>query len=183
MLAMATSTRCRSSSQALTAVFALRSGRLTGLPTFLVPAVSLSTAHPALHFSTTPQRCSKIGRAPLSLPPEVTFTVFDPPKLKRAQASRVEPRRTVEVQGPLGTMAMEIPPYIQIESDDESRTHSLTIADANDKKQKAMWGEHNILSLHQACWSNHNQVPFEHIYKTTSSASVKATTLSFVLWE
>jgi len=80
-------------------------------------------------------------------------------------------------------MAMEIPPYIQIESNDESRTHSLSIADANDKKQKAMWGKYNMMSLHQTYWSDYNQVPFEHIYKTTSLASVKVTTLSSVLWE
>lgn len=145
---MATSIHCRRSARALQSVFAIRSSRPISLPTFLVPAISLNASPQAVHFSTTPQTCSKIGRAPLSLPPEVTFTVLDPPKLKRAQASRTEPRRTIEVQGPLGTMAMEIPPYIQIESNDESRTHSLSIADANDKKQKAMWGEHHIVSLH-----------------------------------
>jgi large subunit ribosomal protein L6 len=54
--------------------------------------------------------------------------------------SRTEPSRKVEVEGPLGKMSLEIPPYIDIAANEESRTYGLSISDTNDKKQKAMWG-------------------------------------------
>lgn len=54
--------------------------------------------------------------------------------------SRTEPPRKVEIQGPLGKQSMILPSYIGVESNEESRTHTLSIADAQDNKQKAMWG-------------------------------------------
>ena len=54
--------------------------------------------------------------------------------------SRSKPTRKVEIEGPLGKMSMDIPPYISIVSNEESRTHTLSILDTQDKKQKAMWG-------------------------------------------
>lgn len=35
---------------------------------------------------------------------------------------------------------MTVPPYVRIRSNDETRTHTVSIADTEDKKQKAMWG-------------------------------------------
>ena len=48
----------------------------------------------------------------------------------------------------MGMMKMTIPPYIGIESNDESGTHILSILDAEDKKQKAMWGVYR----HETRW-------------------------------
>jgi large subunit ribosomal protein L6 len=118
------------------------------LPAFLVPAFALPKVHAP--FSTSSRYQSKIGRAPLSLPPDVTFRIFDSAPVKQTRAiSRSEPSRRVEVEGPLGKMSLDIPPFINIVENGEERTYGLSILDANDKKQKAMWGTneslHNIL--------------------------------------
>ena len=59
--------------------------------------------------------------------------------------SQTEPPRKVEISGPLGKMSMSIPPYVNIASDQENNTHTLSILDAKDKKQKAMWGTCSLL--------------------------------------
>ena len=41
----------------------------------------------------------------------------------------------------MGTMKMDIPAYMSIEANEESRTRTLSILDANDRKQREMWGE------------------------------------------
>jgi large subunit ribosomal protein L6 len=38
-------------------------------------------------------------------------------------------------------MKMNIPAYMSIEANEESRTRTLSILDANDRKQREMWGE------------------------------------------
>ncbi|KAK3686612.1 54S ribosomal protein L6 mitochondrial [Vermiconidia calcicola] len=136
---MASSIRCTRSSGALRSLSANARAQEVTLPAFLVPAF----AAPPLraHFATSPRCHSKIGRAPLSLPPEVIFRIFDAPAAKQGRnISRSEPGRKVEIQGPLGKMNMDIPAYISIESNEESRTHTLGVLDYQDKKQKAMWG-------------------------------------------
>jgi len=47
----------------------------------------------------------------------------------------------VEISGPLGTMKMNIPAYMSIEENPENRTRTLSILDADDRKQREMWGE------------------------------------------
>jgi ribosomal protein L6P/L9E len=48
---------------------------------------------------------------------------------------------TVEIVGPLGTMKMEIPAYMSIQENEANRTRTLHILDAEDRKQREMWGE------------------------------------------
>ena len=139
---MASQIRCSRSTRALRSVFATANTREILLPAFLLPAYASNPRQHQAHFSTSAPCNSKIGREPLSLPPEVTFRIFEPKDVRQGgKKSRTEPSRTVEIQGPLGIMTMEVPPYIQISSNEENRTHSLSILDAKDKKQKAMWGE------------------------------------------
>ncbi|KAK5016948.1 54S ribosomal protein L6 mitochondrial [Cryomyces antarcticus] len=47
---------------------------------------------------------------------------------------------TVEVEGPLGKMSMPIPPYISITQDAGNRAQTLDVLDAEDRKQREMWG-------------------------------------------
>lgn len=47
----------------------------------------------------------------------------------------------MNIKGPLGEMSMEIPPFVSIEGTGQERTYSVSIADQEDKKQKAMWGK------------------------------------------
>ena len=39
---------------------------------------------------------------------------------------------------------MDIPSFVSIASNEETRTHTVNILDPEDKKQKAMWGEQVI---------------------------------------
>lgn len=109
------------------------------LPVFLVPAFARQSR--ISQFSTSIQRRSKIGSAPLSLPPSVTFTVVPPPvQLPNARISRKKVGSTVEIEGPLGKMSMQIPPYVSIGVDEGSQARTVSISDPEDREQRAMWG-------------------------------------------
>lgn len=95
-------------------------------------------------FSTTRLCRSKIGSAPLSLPPEVKFNILAPAASKVVNGKKVSTDgqgSIVEISGPLGTMKMDIPAYMSIQENEENRTRTLSILDANDRKQREMWGE------------------------------------------
>jgi hypothetical protein len=93
-------------------------------------------------FSTTRLCRSKIGSAPLSLPQEVKFSILPPPVVKAGRGvSRDGLGSTVEISGPRGTMKMNIPAYMSIQENEENRTRTLSILDADDRKQREMWGE------------------------------------------
>jgi large subunit ribosomal protein L6 len=93
-------------------------------------------------FSTTRLCRSKIGSAPLSLPQEVKFNITPSAVVEAGRGvSRDGQGSMVEISGPLGTMKMHIPAYMSIEANEESRTRTLSILDANDRKQREMWGE------------------------------------------
>ncbi|KXS94262.1 hypothetical protein AC579_1582 [Pseudocercospora musae] len=147
---MAASRHCTRSSRALLNSFTTALSREITVPIFLVPAFA-AQSHPPLssppsrlqssRFSTSPRCASKIGRSPLTLPPEVKFTVTEAPQPSGTfRVSRNARGATVDIEGPRGKMSMSIPPYMQILSDNETRTHTLQIADTEDKKQKEMWG-------------------------------------------
>ncbi|GAB7330519.1 hypothetical protein MBLNU13_g02115t1 [Cladosporium sp. NU13] len=92
-------------------------------------------------FSTTRFCRSKIGSAPLSLPQEVKFSILPQTVVKSGRGvSRDGQGSIVEISGPLGTMKMNIPAYMSIEANEENRTRTLSILDANDRKQREMWG-------------------------------------------
>lgn len=104
---------------------------------------SVSAARQCIRsFSTTRLCRSKVGGAPLSLPPEVKFNILAPTAVNAGKGvSKDEQGRTVEISGPLGTMKMNIPAYMSISENSENRTQTLSILDANDRKQREMWGE------------------------------------------
>ena len=106
------------------------------IPAFLLPAFQVPTASRA--FATTSPCLSKIGSAPLSIPPEVTFRIAAPPA--RGRGTRVQARPTVHIKGPLGELSMEIPPYVNIDQDPSLPGPTLTVQDSRDAKQRAMWG-------------------------------------------
>ena len=71
------------------------------------------------------------------------FTLsFQPPAISRTKViSQSGQGSTVEIVGPLGTMKMEIPSYMSIQENEANRTRTLHILDAEDRKQREMWGE------------------------------------------
>lgn len=133
---------CMRSSRALLVSKPSSNVREATLPAFLVPA--FAQRQRTSRFSTTTQCRSKIGSAPLSLPPDVTFTVTPPPaQLPNARVSRKPVGSTIEIEGPLGKMSMQIPPYVSIGTGEGDRIRTVSIENDEDKKQKSMWGECN----------------------------------------
>ncbi|KAA6413576.1 MAG: mitochondrial 54S ribosomal 16 [Lasallia pustulata] len=109
------------------------------IPGFLLPAFcSATTPRP---FSSSPPCASRIGAATISLPPEVNLRLLDPPASKRrASITRTEPAKMVEVEGPLGKMVMQLPPYASLVHDQTNRKAVLSVLDASKRKQREMWG-------------------------------------------
>ncbi|KAH9864350.1 hypothetical protein J1614_010284 [Plenodomus biglobosus] len=106
------------------------------IPSFLIPALTRPAA--SRTFTTTSPCKSKIGSQPLSVPPGVTFQVVAPSSKNRG--SRVQAMSTVHIKGPLGELSMDVPHYININTDSSPGGPTLTIQDSTDAKQKAMWG-------------------------------------------
>lgn len=129
--------RCIRSSRAISTAWTPRD---VTLPAFLVPAFAQRSRQTSA-FSTSSRCASKVGRAPLSLPPDVTFQIHQtpPPKAGR-QVSRTQVGSTVNVKGPLGEMSMQIPSFVSIESTGKARTYTLSVLNKEDKDQRAMWG-------------------------------------------
>ncbi|KAK5679825.1 54S ribosomal protein L6 mitochondrial [Elasticomyces elasticus] len=127
---MATSRCCPRPSTALQHVFRTSLRPNASPPTFLLPAF----------FSTTAPTLSKIGRAPLSLPPEVNFTVTRA-QPHRSGSSSAQTGSTVEIAGPKGKLAVHMPAYMSIvDNDDGGKTKTLAVLDAEVRAQREMWG-------------------------------------------
>ncbi len=127
-----------------------------GLPDLLKTASCTSRAQP---FSTTPPCASRIGRAQISLPPDVTLRIIEPPVRPQQLLTRVEVPRVVEVEGPLGLqprsflhlitapltlqsgkISVKLPSYMNLSQDETTRKATLTISDRKERKQREMWG-------------------------------------------
>ena len=107
--------------------------------TFLQPPTSRSQVS---RFSTSPQCRSKIGPAPFTLPPEVTFRLIQPPQQKAGRLSRAQAGSTIELEGPLGRMSLAMPAYMSVDhqGNQDGRIKSLQILDKEDRRQREMWG-------------------------------------------
>ncbi|KAJ3297947.1 hypothetical protein HDU79_001283 [Rhizoclosmatium sp. JEL0117] len=93
-------------------------------------------------FSTTTTACSKVGKQTLRVPigVEITqtpYTIESPPPPSHRSAS-VE----LAVKGPLGALSMPLLPFVQVAVQGEAakRTLSVSVAEPEERKQKAMWG-------------------------------------------
>lgn len=112
------------------------------LPAFLVPAFQPSRQRTS-QFSTSSQCKSKIGRAPVSIPPEVTFRMTVPPPQKTLPSgiSRSQSLTMIEVDGPRGKMSLSLPPYMTLQPDESNTAYTLNIEDQEVRKQREMWGK------------------------------------------
>lgn len=70
------------------------------LPTFLTPAFSRPQRPQC--FSTSSPAQSRIGRAAVSIPPEVSLNFVNLPQGKMRGRATITPKLAVEVKGPLG---------------------------------------------------------------------------------
>lgn len=121
---------------------------IVALPGFLVPAfqtrtppaAAAETATATRSFSATASRPSKLGRTPISIPPGVELTIGEPFVKKDATTYLRIPKRKVTVSGPLGSLDLEVEPFINIDYDATARMAMLSVQDQSLKKQKEMWG-------------------------------------------
>ncbi|PQE33723.1 putative MRPL6-mitochondrial ribosomal large subunit protein [Rutstroemia sp. NJR-2017a WRK4] len=112
---------------------AITSAPTFSIPLFLLPAFPVASRT----FSSSASRNSHIGGAPLSIPPEVNFTIIPPAKTARSAAPG---RPTVNIEGPLGKLSYTIPPFVKIDHDPAARRAVVTVEDREVKKQREMWG-------------------------------------------
>ncbi|KAH8704916.1 putative mitochondrial 54S ribosomal protein YmL16 [Talaromyces proteolyticus] len=108
------------------------------VPTFLVPALS----HPLRSqcFSTTSAVKSRVGSSPVSIPPEVDLKFIDLPQTQTRDRSKEIPKIAIEVNGPLGQMKLNIPPFVNVAHDATLRKATITVHDPEIAHQRAMWG-------------------------------------------
>ena len=74
---------------------------LVALPDFLIPSFQNYLPVTRRSFASSAPRSSRVGKAAIALPPDVNLRLLDPPRRKGA-ITRVEPLKTVEIEGPLG---------------------------------------------------------------------------------
>ncbi|KAH7346545.1 ribosomal protein-like protein L6 [Rhexocercosporidium sp. MPI-PUGE-AT-0058] len=116
---------------------AIASAPSVSIPAFLLPAFPAVSSR---SFSSSPNHPSQIGRAPLSIPPEVNFTILAPSAKKNGRVSPIAARPTVHIEGPLGKMSLTIPTFVNLEHDTATRKAYVTIENREIKKQREMWG-------------------------------------------
>lgn len=123
------------------------------VPDFLLPAFAHSRSRRC--FSGSPQCRSRIGSAPVSVPPEVNLRLLEPPP-RRKTVSRIETPQVIEVEGPLGwpdhllqlaqtdsaagKIQLPIPIYMSLKHDTEAKKATLHIPDRTERKHREMWG-------------------------------------------
>jgi len=97
------------------------------VPDFLFPAFAHSRCRRT--FLSSSQCRSRIGSAPLSIPPEVNLRLLEPPPRRKA-VIRIEPPQMIEVEGPLGRLQLAQPkgrdlPLCRQDTDANSNLHEL----------------------------------------------------------
>ncbi|KAI9893983.1 MAG: hypothetical protein M1814_004753 [Vezdaea aestivalis] len=106
-------------------------------PTFLAP--SLLFAASSRRFGSSPIYASHIGSNPLTLPPDVEFKVSNL-NSAREWTGLGASTRNAEVKGPLGTLSLSFPAYMEIEHDEGKRQLKLSVENQKERKQREMWG-------------------------------------------
>ncbi|KAF7539738.1 beta-tubulin [Cylindrodendrum hubeiense] len=91
-------------------------------------------------FSTTSKRPSKLGRTPISMPPGVELLIGEPKAKKDMTSYKKIYKKTITVKGPLGTLDLEVPQFVEVKHDEENRMAILTVQDSDVREQKEMWG-------------------------------------------
>jgi len=80
----------------------------------------------------------------------VELTIGEPIVKKDATTYLRIAKRKVTVTGPLGSLDLEIEPFVNVEYDTAARTALLTVQDQSLKRQKEMWG--GFYSLPPCSW-------------------------------
>ena len=93
-------------------------------------------------FSMTSKLRSHIGAAVVYSTPETTVTMstLETPKLIQRGRKFLKLSQLVTVQGPKGSIKMDVPDFAHINTDTETHKLHVTVDDSTNKIQKAMWG-------------------------------------------
>lgn len=91
-------------------------------------------------FSTSSNKFSYVGRAAISVPTEVKFTLLSPSRRGQTTASHEETHPRAEIEGPLGKLSLSIPSFVNIDYNEEARKLSISVQNKESKIQRAMWG-------------------------------------------
>ncbi|KAI4169739.1 MAG: hypothetical protein LQ343_005480 [Gyalolechia ehrenbergii] len=90
-------------------------------------------------FTTSPPHASRVGAASITVPPEVNLRLLEPPK-RRGPITRIVPPKVIEIQGPLGKAAVQLPPFVSYALNDATRKATLSVLDRKARDQREMWG-------------------------------------------
>lgn len=110
------------------------------LPDFLLPAFPVFPRSSTRSFSNSALRSSRVGAAAIAVPPDVNLRLVEPPK-RRGPVTRVEPPKTIEVEGPLGKASVQLPPFVSYAINEATRKATLNIVDRKARDQREMWGQ------------------------------------------
>ncbi|CAG7976876.1 unnamed protein product [Penicillium olsonii] len=120
------------------------------LPIFLAPAFSQPRSQ---CFSTTSPSQSRVGGAPITIPPEVSFKLVDIPETLTRTRGKDIPKFAAEIKGPRGEMSVNIPSFLTVTRDETGQKATLSVQDTDIPHQRAMWGtiraliQNNILGV------------------------------------
>lgn len=85
---------------------------------------------------------SHVGSSPIYVGPEVkvSITPMQNKKTIRKGRSMFSIAQEVSVEGPKGSLKLEVPDFVSISKDDSSGKLSVSVANTENKIQKSMWG-------------------------------------------
>ncbi|KAL8702907.1 MAG: hypothetical protein Q9201_003913 [Fulgogasparrea decipioides] len=112
---------------------------VSSLPDFLIPAFHTLPPSTTRSFSASARHASRVGSAPIALPPDVHLRLLEPPQ-RKGGVTRVEPSKTLEVEGPLGKAAVQLPPFVSYTVNHTTRKAQLDVLDRKVRGQREMWG-------------------------------------------
>ncbi|PNP47334.1 hypothetical protein TGAM01_v205539 [Trichoderma gamsii] len=131
---------------ALSKAFSAAAASPSSLPSILPASTTTTIASPSRfasarrQFSTTQGRPSKLGITPLSIPPGVEVVMGEPKAFRSATSYKPVVKKKITVKGPLGTLNMDVPEFVDLVQNAEEKTATLSVRDPNAKEQKEMWG-------------------------------------------
>ncbi|KAI4129929.1 MAG: hypothetical protein LQ338_002014 [Usnochroma carphineum] len=106
---------------------------------FLVPAFQIHPLPTSRPFSHSAAQASRVGAAAIAVPPDVNLRLLEPPK-RRGPVTRVQPPKTIEVEGPLGKASVQLPPFVSYAINEATRKATLSVVDHKARDQREMWG-------------------------------------------
>lgn len=86
---------------------------------------------------------SHVGSMPIYVAPEVNVSIGPMSVAKTIRKGRglLSLAQVISVEGPKGTLKLEVPDFISMEKDKDSGKVTISVKDNESKLQKSMWGQ------------------------------------------